>query len=237
MATDDDLAVRFAGKYHVDKTETRHIVKKWRQKYTEAIDEDQFQKYMCEVYEVGGIKQDVLKNAFNKCVKGGKLDVELFVEWFAANMFTDVAKSGPKEESKPGEISKEMVDNLSEMGASMHDIEKIRRKFDSFDTDKSGAIDENEFRGVIKALFGADGSEIGEERFKRYYRELDTDGSGVIEFPEFLQWYVQNFGGGGDGSQCMKALYSDGAGLGDIMHGAAKEAKRNASKPAGSKER
>jgi len=77
-----------------------------------------------------------------------------------------------------------------EHGFACLDVEKVKAVFDTFDSDKSDAIDEEEFGNVICTLMKAGHpSDIGAKKLKRFWMEVDTDGSGEISFSEFLLWY------------------------------------------------
>merc|ERR1711953_1499830 len=77
-------------------------------------------------------------------------------------------------------------------GLALPDVEKVKAVFDSFDADRSDAIDEEEFMNVICVLMKAKHpSDIGSKKLKRFWTEVDADGSGAINFVEFLIWYFR----------------------------------------------
>jgi Ca2+-binding EF-hand superfamily protein len=57
----------------------------------------------------------------------------------------------------------------------------IKEAFNTFDDDKSGDIDKNEFRKAILTL----GLEVDEKKIMEMMRQLDKNGSGTIDFEEF----------------------------------------------------
>lgn len=82
------------------------------------------------------------------------------------------------------------------LDAPVVEIEMVKRHFDSFDTDRSGQIEYDEFYQLLGKLLNLDDmSDLPESRVKSFWREVDDDGSGVIEFSEFAPWYVGYFGG------------------------------------------
>ena len=59
---------------------------------------------------------------------------------------------------------------------------KYRQIFDSFDDDKSGAVDQKEFAAMIEGL----GMKVSESELAAMIKKADADGSGEIEFNEFV---------------------------------------------------
>eukprot|EP00929_Paragymnodinium_shiwhaense_P068278 TRINITY_DN34312_c0_g2_i3.p1 TRINITY_DN34312_c0_g2~~TRINITY_DN34312_c0_g2_i3.p1 ORF type:complete len:660 (-),score=146.82 TRINITY_DN34312_c0_g2_i3:285-2264(-) len=77
-------------------------------------------------------------------------------------------------------------------GYLLPDVEKVKEVFDKFDSDKSDAIDEEEFGHAIRVLLKVrNPADISEGKLKRFWREVDCDGSGEICFEEFLSWYFR----------------------------------------------
>ena len=77
-------------------------------------------------------------------------------------------------------IMKEIIDNPRK-------LEQIARiAFDNVDTDKSGEIDENELKSVMRQIAGNMGTEPpSSEDVEEVMEYLDTDHSGKIDFSEF----------------------------------------------------
>jgi len=81
-----------------------------------------------------------------------------------------------------------------DQGMLLPDVERVKQLFDTFDTDGSGEIEEEEFRHILyKMLNVRDVSDVPIKRLERYWREVDLDGSGCIGFNEFLIWYKTSF--------------------------------------------
>lgn len=74
------------------------------------------------------------------------------------------------------------------------EIRDLKLVFDTFDTDKSGAIDARELRKAMKAL----GFKMSRESLNEMIEHLDTDRSGHIEFDEFLEFIIARQGDGRD---------------------------------------
>ena len=59
----------------------------------------------------------------------------------------------------------------------------MKRTFDQFDSDKSGAISVGTVDTILKMM----GMHISSKDLDEIIEEIDEDGSGELEFPEFIQ--------------------------------------------------
>jgi len=59
--------------------------------------------------------------------------------------------------------------------------------FDTFDDDKGGALDRDEFRSCLRDL----GEKFNDKEFLWILSQVDTDKSGVIEYEEFWGWWKE----------------------------------------------
>jgi hypothetical protein len=114
--------------------------------------------------------------------------LEKFLEWYRANCFGAIsAANQSKNESMSYDIA-----NENEVPPQY--IDKLRKRFDEFDTDGSGYIDYEEFAVMFsKLLKVTDPSHFAPQRMKRFWQEVDVDGSGEVDFPEFCTWYLKYF--------------------------------------------
>lgn len=64
--------------------------------------------------------------------------------------------------------------------------ERLRVRFDRFDSDKNGKIDESEFEKLLDAL----GLGYSHAQARAAFESIDADKSGQIEFSEFLGWWT-----------------------------------------------
>jgi Ca2+-binding EF-hand superfamily protein len=85
------------------------------------------------------------------------------------------------------EVNEDMtgVHDLGSSSFSNLEIREVELSFLSFDTDNSGSISKDEFRGLLERL----GAEIEEDKFDRLMNALDADGSGDVTKKEFVAWY------------------------------------------------
>ncbi len=65
------------------------------------------------------------------------------------------------------------------------DDSELARKFRQFDTDGNGAIGENEFAALVKAL----GLSFSPEEVQIAFSAIDINGNGRIDFGEFKNWW------------------------------------------------
>ena len=62
-------------------------------------------------------------------------------------------------------------------------VKSLKRTFDQFDSDKSGAISVGTVDTILKMM----GMHISSKDLDEIIEEIDEDGSGELEFPEFIQ--------------------------------------------------
>jgi len=86
---------------------------------------------------------------------------------------------------------------------SVPDVEKVKRRFDSFCQANPGHLEYQEFCQLIALLLNLrDTTALPESRVKSFWRELDDNGKGSVDFTEFIPWYLGYFGGD-DGSSLV----------------------------------
>jgi len=69
----------------------------------------------------------------------------------------------------------------AKLGVDMFMMEHLKETFDSFDEDKSGVIDKDEFKAVVRQIMGAtEGSDVPADLLQRLWRECDKNGDGQI---------------------------------------------------------
>lgn len=108
---------------------------------------------------------------------------EDFLQWSVNTAWTEEMLMPNHEERKLRQLARQQEIPLP-------DVERIKRIFDHFDTNKSGMIEEEEFRGMVyKLLKVKNTADIPVKRLQRYWREIDLDSGGTISFKEFLIWY------------------------------------------------
>ena len=63
--------------------------------------------------------------------------------------------------------------------------EQLKRAFDEFDSNESGAIDEDEFAALARKL----GIVLSEGELSTAFLAIDVNGNRRIDFGEFSSWY------------------------------------------------
>jgi len=107
-----------------------------------------------------------------------------FLKWYSSNGF--------KEDMLLSDTERHLRKLAKDNDISANYVDSIKHAFDSFDTDKSGAVDISEFRQVLhRVLRMPPHTELPWSRVQYFWSEIDADGSGTVVFEEFLQWYVK----------------------------------------------
>lgn len=149
------------------------------------------------VFDVPKVEAEIVEQAFKHTCEPGSPTragmpplsvVQRFLSWYQVNMFKSVADLNV---SKQDQMA---YDLAKQHGCSAIVVDKVKKKFDAYDSDGSGKIDYDEFMGMLVQLLHAKTKEdISEDRVTRFWREIDDDGSGEVDFSEFLGWYLKYF--------------------------------------------
>jgi hypothetical protein len=93
------------------------------------------------------------------------------------------ASEHTREHGKSDEVSNDVKAlSLAEEQLTPEQITEARQVFDSYDEDKSGAIDSDELAQLLSVL----GERPGPEKLAKMVEEVDENQNGVIDFTEFL---------------------------------------------------
>jgi len=116
------------------------------------------------------------------------------------------------------------------------DVDHIKKCFDTFDKDHSGAVDIQEFEMILyKALKIPAHVQLPPSRILYFWSEIDTDNSGKAQFEEFLQWWLKYFGGcGSKGLTSIDKFYSNIRRIGQKYLDPPVYSNRSSRKPAAS---
>jgi len=158
----------------------------------DGLSQKEFEKlvrHYCNLPEDGPIPDHLLNrhDHHHDIDHDGKVSFEEFVVWsIEVDFAEEVMVPDPKE--------RHLRQLAREHDFLLTDVERIKGIFDSFDIDKSGEIDEEEFRKALFVLLRAKNeSDVSQKKLLRYWREADVDRSGEISFEEFLLWYYRCF--------------------------------------------
>lgn len=88
-------------------------------------------------------------------------------------------------------------------------VDSLWTRYSSFDLDKSGALDYNEFTRLIQRELSPAGSEaVPDKVVQKFWIEIDTDKSGLVSFGEFCAWYMKFLFGGKSPMEQYYAAFS-----------------------------
>jgi len=74
-------------------------------------------------------------------------------------------------------------------------MDRVRKSFTSFDLDRSGEVDEEEFENVLREVMNIPPQlHIPPSRIRFFWKEIDEDDSGKASFHEFLNFWLCRFG-------------------------------------------
>lgn len=188
-----------AKKFRLEHFEVKHILEEFDSHIMGSMTLPKFRKALASIFESKDIDERIVLSAWegttgetDSTKEVESFDLDGFFQWYVANMFSDVAKL---RQSKDKADSEEMIYNLAKTyNVSPYVMDKVKRKFDKFDTDGSGQIEYDEFRVMMKGILKDDKTnDLSEDRLGRFWSEIDRDGSGEVDFQEFAQWYIKYF--------------------------------------------
>lgn len=118
----------------------------------------------------------------------GDLTFEEFLQWSVKNAFLEEMLVDPKD--------RELRALARNQNFNILQVEECRAVFDRFDFDKSGFIEEEEFRQVLAVLWNLPEKELPGKRMRRFWSEVDTDRLGKVSFKSFAMWWFKVYHGG-----------------------------------------
>mmetsp|Transcript_20176 Transcript_20176/g.35885 ORF Transcript_20176/g.35885 Transcript_20176/m.35885 type:complete len:502 (-) Transcript_20176:34-1539(-) len=139
---------------------------------------------LCDVEDVSALSPEFVKRCSSAADRdgGGSIDVREFAAWYSAYSFS--------EELTLDSNGKEMRKLSRELGVSVMDIESFKKSFDTFDTDRSGKIDFDEFEQLITQLMKVPGGQqLSKNRVMSLWRTA-TGGATVLWFSDFCVFYM-----------------------------------------------
>jgi len=145
-----------------------------------AIDRDEF-RAMAATMDLHMGDEDI--DAVFKIVDydgNGTIEFEEFYDWLVNN-------------KRKGNIMKSGIKKLAtHAGFVPQDKpEKILEIFNKIDTDKSGAIDPDEFRALVRDMH----LKLNDDEVMVLFKSIDLDNNGTLEFNEFLTWWQDSVSG------------------------------------------
>jgi hypothetical protein len=157
-----------------------------------GVDHTEFQKVLCQIFGIKSIKPDIVSNAYTAAGVTDNVSIEPFLQWYVQNMFTEV--NGLNADPKTHQSDK-LIDSLAKKHrVSPMVLDKVKKKFDTYDKDGSGHIDFSEFQSMFCEILQIRNiDELNPIRMKKFWQEIDTSGDEGVDFEEFAEWYLKYF--------------------------------------------
>ena len=109
---------------------------------------------------------------------------------FEKKLTTDEGKRVLRDETERQKVLRATrEEKLKRMSKTDRKEARIKEKFNHFDMDQSGFLDEEEFGWMLDSLCVP----MSKEQRKDAFVRLDIDGSGGVDWEEFYAWYVYSF--------------------------------------------
>jgi Ca2+-binding EF-hand superfamily protein len=186
---------QLALRYRLSLSEAKRITKEFqnaRKNQDGGLDRKEFDQVMCRIFDVPAVDDPISHGAYTATGMAGKIDIELFFNWYVQNMFTQVNSLNCAKDKVDSE--KLIYEIARKHGVSTLAVDKVKVKFDHFDTDKSGHIDFEEFQDMFCTILKTKSrDELNPERMKRFWKEIDINGDEGVDFSEFAEWYLKYF--------------------------------------------
>jgi len=191
----DAISCQMALRYRLMLSEVRIIIKQFlKAKRNEAggISFDDFCVVMAAIFDVAAINKKVARNAYESAGVEKEINIEKFLGWYVQNMFTSV--NALTADCEMAAQNKKAYDIADKYKVSNITIDKIKSKFDQYDSDKSGEIDYAEFEAMFCSILKIkDPMELNPDRIKRFWGQVDVNNDGGVDFEEFVDWYLRYF--------------------------------------------
>mmetsp|Transcript_18925 Transcript_18925/g.35472 ORF Transcript_18925/g.35472 Transcript_18925/m.35472 type:complete len:361 (+) Transcript_18925:71-1153(+) len=157
----------------------------------DGMDLASFHEMVLHVLGVTEIPSELLQEAYERCKAGdGPCNPRQFLTWYRDHIFS-LTRKPTGDEKKADDLTLSLAKKHK---CSCIDLDKIKLQYDSYDLDKSGVIEYNEFElMMLKLLHVASKSDLPQNRIQRFWAELDRDRSGAVDFSEFTEWYLKYF--------------------------------------------
>jgi len=174
-----------------------------------ALDLVSFEAAVASIFDLPPgtkVETEKLNKAWEESEKHG---IEGFLSWYKTHQFVKIGVESASDDASVDQIAKKYRLDVSQ-------VMKLKKKFDEFDADKSGEIDQEEFKAMLVFFMKVKNiDDIPAPRIKRFWQEIDIDQSGAVSFSEYVHWLSKTFPdyvAGGSASRdniAAKSLYSN----------------------------
>jgi len=191
----ESITCKLALKHRLMLSEVKTIMKEFSaagRNEKGGLDRKEFDEVMARIFDVDSIDDHVAKAAHRQTGMQHTIDIEQFLEWYVQNMFTQVNTLNTASDKKESEALIYEIAKTHKVSTMV--VDRVKVKFDYFDTDKSGEIDYEEFVNMFKSILSTKTSDdLNPDRLKRFWKEIDHNGDGGVCFSEFSAWYLKYF--------------------------------------------
>jgi len=114
----------------------------------------------------------------------GLVSFEEFLVWSSNHAFAEELVVSDPQERYLRSLARKHHFMLTE-------VERCYKTFNQHDTDKTGFVEENEFRLMVSTLWGCDLNDISPKRLRQFWLEADASKNEKLNFEDFLMWYIK----------------------------------------------
>merc|ERR1712048_1314460 len=142
---------------------------------------------LSHVEDASTLPEELLYSCFTMADSNGSgsLDFPEFALWYST--------CGFREDLLCSEEQIELRAIAKRHDLTIQDIEKYKKAFETFDLNKTGVIEYDEFVQLLASVLKIPSHlDIPASRVKQFWFEADRDGSGSINFEEFI-WFYQKY--------------------------------------------
>mmetsp|Transcript_86525 Transcript_86525/g.158478 ORF Transcript_86525/g.158478 Transcript_86525/m.158478 type:complete len:357 (+) Transcript_86525:13-1083(+) len=192
----DALACQLALKHRLMLSEVKRIIREFisvKHSDTGGVEREDFNKALARIFDVPAVNERVSASAYKATNAHIEIDIENFLAWYVQNMFTQVNALNASPEMS---ASDQLIYQLAEKhGVSNFVVDKIKVKFDHFDTNRNGNICYQEFQDMFCAILKARNiGELNEQRIIRFWSQIHKENPAEgADFTEFAEWYLKYF--------------------------------------------
>mmetsp|Transcript_772 Transcript_772/g.1465 ORF Transcript_772/g.1465 Transcript_772/m.1465 type:complete len:370 (+) Transcript_772:81-1190(+) len=188
-------ALLLSRELHLDFHEVRSILQHLQEEKAKlpptGVELPTFHEALLRVLGTEAITPELLQDAYGRCdAARGPINPRVFMSWYRDHVFAI--------NHQPSTAQKSADDVTLELAKKHHclciDVDKVKLKYDNYDTDKSGVIEYDEFEMMMyKLLRCSSKDDLPTNRLQRFWQEVDKDGNGSVDFAEFVDWYFKYF--------------------------------------------
>jgi len=114
----------------------------------------------------------------------GMVSFEEFLVWSSNHAFSEELVVSDPQERYLRSLARKHHFGLIE-------VERCHKMFKQHDTNKTGYIEESEFRLIVAALWGCDVNDISAKRLRQFWLEADASKADRLIFEDFLTWFIK----------------------------------------------